>query len=57
MMQGKNLQEQASMQEANLLKNLSEETATQVVGEKVVGLVYLNLPHHKRKSQRLVTHP
>ena len=59
MMQGKNLQKQASIQEANPLKikTLQKETATQVVGEEVVGLVHLNHPHHKRKSQRVVTHP
>ena len=59
MMQGKHLQEQkqASMQEANVLQQLQEEAAAQVVEEEVAGLVHLNFPHHKRESQRVATHP
>ena len=59
MMQGENPQgkKQVSMQEANPLQKLQEESAAQVVEEEVVGLVHLNFPHHKREFQRVVTHP
>ena len=59
MMQGENPQEQkqASMQKSNPLQKLQEEAIAQVVEEEVAGLVHLNFPHHKRKSQRVVTHP